>query len=204
MEIIINQYKDLRLRLYNSRYNANIITKIGLSICFACLTGLLAQVRITLPWTPVPITGQTFAVLLSGIALGRWGAISQLIYILIGLVGAPWFSGGKAGIAAVFGPTGGYLIGFIFASYFIGYLLDEYSKFRKIYMLIIIMLIANFAFIYGCGLVVLNMWLAMVKGSPVEFYTLLSMGMIPYVTGDIIKAVLAAISAYALIPENDS
>lgn len=203
METIISQYKDLRLRLYNSRYNATLMTKIGLSISLACLTGVLAQVRITLPWTPVPITGQTFAVLFSGIVLGRWGAMSQLIYILAGLIGVPWFSGGKAGVTAVLGPTGGYLIGFIFASYFIGYMLDEFSKSRKIYMMIIIMLIANFVLIYGCGLVVLDIWLTAVEGSSSGFYTLLSMGMFPYVTGDIIKAAAAAIIAYALIPKDE-
>jgi len=75
----------------------------------ACLTGILAQARIYLPWTPVPITGQTIAVILAGILLGKcWGSISMAIYGIMGIAGIPWLSGATSG----WGPTSGYLLGF--------------------------------------------------------------------------------------------
>jgi len=87
----------------------------------ACVTGLLAQIKISLPWTPVPITGQTFAVLLTGVLLGRWwGGISQVIYVVMGVVGIPWFAGLSGGYSALIGPSGGYIIGFILAALFLG------------------------------------------------------------------------------------
>ena len=83
----------------------------------------MAQVRIPLPFTPVPITGQTFAVLLVGAVLGsRRGAASLLLYLMQGLVGLPFFAGGTSGLAILLGPTGGYLVGFIVAAYLVGLL----------------------------------------------------------------------------------
>ncbi len=64
----------------------------------ACITGVLAQIVIPLPWTPVPVTGQTLAVLFAGIVLGRyWGGISMALYLAIGLLGVPWFTGMTGG-----------------------------------------------------------------------------------------------------------
>ena len=86
---------------------------VGGSLCVAGM----AQVRIPLPFTPIPITGQTFAVLLVGVALGsRRGAASLALYLLMGLAGLPFFAGGASGMAYVLGPTGGYLVGFIAAA----------------------------------------------------------------------------------------
>ncbi len=87
---------------------------------------LMAQVRIPLPFTPVPITGQTFAVLLIGAALGsERGAASLLVYLAEGAAGLPAFAGGTSGLAVLVGPTGGYLIGFVFAAYIIGRLAES-------------------------------------------------------------------------------
>ena len=65
----------------------NAIAMLFLSLMMSCFTGIMAQIVVYLPWTPVPVTGQTLAVLLAGIVLGKWGAMSQVLYIAIGLAG---------------------------------------------------------------------------------------------------------------------
>ncbi|MCZ6689009.1 MAG: biotin transporter BioY [Planctomycetota bacterium] len=88
---------------------------------FTLLTALGAFVRIPLPFTPVPITLQTFFVLSAGVALGRGpGALSQMLYVLCGLLGAPFFEGGGSGLAHIYGPTGGYLLAFPIAAWTAG------------------------------------------------------------------------------------
>lgn len=85
-----------------------------LAALFAALTAVLAQIQIPLPFTPVPVSGQSFGPMLAGLVLGpRLGFMSQLVYLALGLVGAPVFSGGAAGPGQIVGPTGGYLVGFV-------------------------------------------------------------------------------------------
>ena len=94
-----------------------------LSALGAALTAIGA--RITIPWWPVPATLQVFFVLLSGVALGRrWGAAAQAQYVAAGALGLPIFAGGRAGAAALLGPTGGYIVGFIAAAYVTGWLTE--------------------------------------------------------------------------------
>ena len=93
--------------------HSNALTDTVLVIVASLLTAAAAQVEIRLPWTPVPITGQTFAVLLSGTVLGaRRAFLAQCLYLLEGALGLPFFAGGAAGVAKLIGPTGGYLAAF--------------------------------------------------------------------------------------------
>lgn len=97
-----------------------------LAALFAALIGVLAQITIPLPL--VPITGQTLAIGLAATILGaRLGTISVLLYIMVGAVGIPVYAEMKAGISVLFGPTGGYLIGFIPSAFFIGWFLEKTS-----------------------------------------------------------------------------
>lgn len=101
------------------------VVTAALVVGFALLTALSAQIVIPLPFTPVPITGQTFAVLLSGAALGAGaGAASQGLYVLLGAVGLPFYAGGASGWTVVTGATGGYLVGFIVAAWVVGVLAE--------------------------------------------------------------------------------
>ena len=180
------------------RFALSIPKKLVLAIGIACLTGLLAQVRIALPWSPIPITGQTFAVLLAGVMLGRWwGGASMAIYGGLGFAGVPWFTGWASGLGA----TGGYVIGFILAALFLGHFTDKYIKSRRFFSMLGLMSFASLFLVYIPGLVWLSLWLNFVKGSPVSFMTLLTMGAVPFIAGDITKVVAAALVAKGVTPK---
>lgn len=191
----INQTK---YDVFRWRYELTIPKKLALAFGIACLTGLLAQVRFMIPWSPVPITGQTFAVLLAGVLLGRWwGGASLAIYVGLGVAGVPWFSGGASGLGA----TGGYIIGFILAALFLGYITDKYIKSRNFLSMLGLMLFANFILIYVPGVLWLGLWLNVVRGASTTFIALLGIGAAPFIVGDIIKAVAAAAVAKGITPK---
>jgi biotin transport system substrate-specific component len=146
------------------------------------LVGLAAQISIRLPFSPVPVTGQTLAVLLTGALLGsRRGTLSLIAYLLEGLIGLPVFAAGGSGPAYIMGPTGGYLVGFIAAAYVIGRL-AEHGWDRQVISTSLAMLIGN-AIIYSFGL----SWLSIYVGKQAA-----ALGLLPFVLGDVIKLALAA------------
>jgi biotin transport system substrate-specific component len=172
--------------------------KIVFAIGIAFLTGLSAHFKVPLPWTPVPITLQTFFVLLAGVLLGRnWGGVSQIVYVGVGMLGVRWFAGGS-----IFGPTGGYLIGFILAAFFLGFAIDKYLHSRKFFSILSLMFFACFFLIYIPGLIQLGFYLYLIKGSFPGLTTLLTMGFFPFVPGDLIKITLAAAFATAILPKD--
>jgi biotin transport system substrate-specific component len=151
----------------------------------ALFVAALAQIEIPLPFTPVPITGQTFGVLLVGAALGsKRGAASLTSYLGLGAMGLPFFAGGANGLNILIGATGGYLIGFVIAAYIIG-LLAERGLERNVRTSIIPFLIGS-VIIYICGVA----WLAVVLGS---LSKALAAGFIPFLIGDAIKLIAAAL-----------
>ena len=188
-----------RLDVFQWRYELSIPKKLALALGVAVLTGLLAQARFYLPWSPVPLTGQTFGALLAGVILGTWwGGVSMALYAGLGAAGLPWFQGWGSGYPYLTGPTGGYIVGFILAALFLGYVTDRYSKARSFPVMLGLMLFASFTLIYGPGLLQLNLWLVNVKGQAVTFGQLLTMGAIPFLAGDAVKAVTAAVLARAI------
>jgi biotin transport system substrate-specific component len=204
MEITMyaDKYKHARYTFFKWRYELEMYHKVILALSFTCLTGLLAQVRFYLPGSPVPLTGQTFAVLLSAVVLGKWwGGISQSIYVGVGLAGVPWFAGMNGGLAYFMGPTGGYLIGFILAAFFLGYCIDSYVKSRKYWTMLALMLFANFVIVFGLGLLQLYGWIALTTGTTVDLWGLLMMGLIPFLIGDTIKIAIVAGIASSISPK---
>ncbi len=197
VEINLDKYKTLRYSFFKWRYELNFVYKISLALFFACFTGLLAQIRFYLPGTPVPVTGQVFGVFLAGILLGTWGGVSQLIYFGIGVAGIPWFAGYNSGFAYITGPTGGYIIGFIMAAFFIGYIIDRYIRFRKLYPMIALMLFSTFVLIYIPGLIQFYIW----SGTSLGLGELFIMCVFPFIAADFIKAVIAALIATSIIPK---
>ena len=166
-------------------------------LCFSmsCFTGLAAQIRVPLPFTPVPITGQVFAVLLSGVLLGRrYGALTQMLYVGLGAAGIPWFSNWGAGLAVLGGPTGGFLVGFIPAAALIGYFTERRIAFRKISRQTLLMMV-GVGIIYLCGAI--HFSLVMRTG----LRATLSMTVLPFVLVDLAKALLVAGITSALLPK---
>lgn len=161
------------------------LVNVGLVVLGSWLLVALAQVRVYLPITPVPITGQTFGVLLIAAVLGaRLGTATVGLYIIQGLLGLPFFAGGNAGLAALMGPTGGYLAGFLLAAYTVGSLAER--GFDRSLFTAIPAFIAGTAVIYLFGAWQLSAFVGMDKA--------LAAGVLPFVVGDIIKAVLAGLA----------
>lgn len=151
----------------------------------SALVALLAQVVIPLPFSPVPLTGQTFAVLLVGMLLGSArGSLAVLVYLMEGAAGLPVFSGGGAGLVRLAGPTGGYLVGFLFAAFVVGFLAKRGWD-RSVWRAGLAMLVGN-ALIYAVGLP----WLSHFVGTQ----RVLLLGLYPFVVGDCVKLVLAALA----------
>ena len=151
----------------------------------SALIALAAQVAIPLPGSPVPVTGQTFAVLLVAAALGpRFGPASVALYVVEGLIGLPVFAGGTSGPARIAGPTGGYLAGFVLAAYVVG-LLAELGWDRRIWTCVLAML-AGEVVIYAFGLAALSRF-PLPNG-------VLEAGLLPFLIGDAYKVALAAIA----------
>jgi len=193
----IDKFKLARYNFFKWRFELELVHKLLLAILFACITGLLAQLRVYVPNSPVPITGQVFGVFLTGVLLGKWGGVSQGIYTGFGLMGMPWFAGFNSGFSYIFGPTGGYLIGFILAAFFIGYFTDKYIKSRGFFSMFALMIFATFILIYIPGIIVLYFWMGMSIG----ILQLLMIGVIPYIAVDIIKAIITASIAKGITPK---
>lgn len=151
---------------------------------FIILTALGAFVRVPLPFTPVPVTLQTFFVLLSGAFLGRkMGAFAQIGYIFLGLSGLPIFTSAGSGLLYIFGPTGGYLFGFIIAAFFTGRLIGCCKTgFLPVFA---VFCLADFILL-SCGVI----WLKFLFGYSLA--KLLAIGFAPFVFGDLLKASAAA------------
>lgn len=197
VNMYIEKYKNARYNFFRWRYELNLVYKISLALTFALMTGILAQVRFYLPGTPVPVTGQVFGVILAGVMLGRWGGVSQCMYLGIGAMGMPWFAGFNSGFAYLAGPTGGYLIGFILAAFFIGYMVDRYVKSRNFFGMLGLMMFSTFVLIYIPGLIQLYMWM----DASVNFVELLTMAVLPFIAADLIKSVIAAGIATGITPK---
>ncbi len=152
----------------------------------AGLTAIAAQWRIILPFTPVPITGQTFAVLLTGAALGwKLGAAGQLLYVAVGVLGAPIFADGLGGVEVIQGATGGYLVGFIFAAGLVGWMAAHRQD--RTFATMFTAFIAGTALIYAFGVIGLMMATGWPLGEAVE------KGVVPFLLGDLIKATAAGL-----------
>ena len=155
---------------------------------FAALTAIGAWIQI--PVAPVPFTFQVLFVLLAGVMLGAWyGALSQIVYVLLGVIGLPVFAGGTSGLGVLFGPTGGYIFGFILAAFLIGKVNDvlEHN-----FLIEFVSMVTGIMIIYLLGMaqlaVVANLSLA-------EAFI---GGALPFIGFDLVKAVIAAVIAQRL------
>lgn len=166
----------------NTKLSTKQLTTIGVMTAVTCILGPLA---IPLSFSPVPISLTNLAIYISIYVLGtKSGTISYIVYLLLGLVGLPIFSNFTGGLAKLAGPTGGYLIGFIFLAIVGGIFVDHFQG--KIYMHAIGLVIGT-AICYLFG----TLWLAFQAHLTIE--AALWAGVIPYIPGDIAKVVIALI-----------
>ncbi len=157
---------------------------IAIVISASLLIGVSAQFSINLPFSPVPITGQTLVILLAGVLLGKnRGAAAVGLYLAEGAVGFPVFAGGKSGFVTLLGPTGGYLFGFLAAAYVVG-ILCELRYDRSLIYTGTSLIVGNLI-IYIFGL----FWLVRFVG---EFQAL-QLGLFPFLVGDVLKLLIGVI-----------
>ncbi|MBV9790147.1 MAG: biotin transporter BioY [Chloroflexi bacterium] len=163
------------------------LTDALLIALFSGFVALTAQIEIRLPFTPVPITGQTLGVLLAGAALGsRRGALALVLYLIEGAIGLPVFAGGAAGFARILGPTGGYLLALPLAAGIVGSLAERGWD-RRLPLAALAMIIGNLV-IYLLGV----SWLGLYKGI-LGNVSMLWAGVYPFLPGDLLKIAIAAV-----------
>lgn len=188
---VINKYKYSGHIIFDWLDGLSLLGRLGLAFVFACLTGLMAQIRIPLPFTPVPVTGQVLAVLLSGIFLGGYfGCLSQIFYLSLGTLGLPWFTSANG----LMGITGGYLIGFVPASFMIGWLTRKFNFIRRFHFQLLLMFI-GVIIIYVFGSV---QFALLMKTS---FAQTMKLAVFPFIPADLMKAAIAACISASLIPK---
>ena len=164
--------------LQSERTISSKATNIIVILLASWLIGVSAQFSIVLPFSPVPITGQTIIILLIGVLLGKArGTAAVGLYILQGAAGLPVFAGGKSGLLTLVGPTGGYLVGFLVAVYVVG-ILSELRHNNSVIYTVLSLIIGNII-IYAFGLI----WLVRFVGEAQA----LSLGFFPFLVGDILK-----------------
>jgi biotin transporter BioY len=157
-------------------------------VSYALVIGLSAQFRVPLVFSPVPITAQTLTVLLAGGLLGpKRGGLAALTYLILGTLGWLPFAGGN-----LYGPTGGYLVGFVATAYFVGSM--NAKGWTKHWWSTLLVLVAGNGLIYIFGL----FWLSFYVGSDSVF----ALGLYPFVIGDLIK-IVCALGMWGIFHRND-
>ena len=162
---------------------------------FTSLTAVGAFISV--PLGPIPVTLQTIFVVLSGLILGaRLGALSQITYIILGLIGLPIFSGGTCGLTSIVSPTFGFLLGFILAAFVIGKITQK----NKSLINIIYSVFIGSLIIYVIGIPYFYFIFTNYLGKSINFYQALKFACLPFIPGDIIKAIISITLAKQLIP----
>lgn len=186
MDLSTSALENRKPQVLGDYVDGSILRNAALVVGYAAFIGLFAQISVHLSFTPVPLTGQTFAVLIGAASLGwaRAGA-GSLLYALAGAAGVPWFAGGTGGVQLVSSPSFGYIVGFIVCSVAVG-MLAKAGLDRKFVGTAVIMVLGN-AVIYAFGVT----WLA--SSVHVSLATAVSLGMTPFLIGDLIKLAIAAV-----------
>ena len=168
--------------------------QLTLTAVMAAVICVLGPISMAIPVSPVPMSLGSMAVYLAVTVLGmKLGTLSCLIYLLLGLVGLPVFAGGSAGAAKLFGPTGGYLIGYLFLALIAGAFVGRFAenKWKNIAFAALGMILGTIV-LYALG----TAWLAYSAG--MDFQAALWAGVIPFIPGDLVKMVIAVLLGSAV------
>ena len=171
----------------NKRIETKQLAVIGLMTAVICILGPLS---LPLPFSPVPISFANLAILLALYVLGfKRGMVSLFLYLLIGLVGVPVYSSFSSGAGKLLGPTGGYLIGYIFMALIAGFFIDKF--FKKWYLCFLGMILGTLVlYIFG------TLWLSHQAG--LTFSAALAAGVLPFIPGDLAKIVISLLAGPAI------
>lgn len=176
------------------------VQKLLFAALGALATAYVAQIKFFLPWTPVPLTMQTLIVVLAGLLLGRrWGLVSQMIYVGYGISGLPLFAGMQGGLSILFGPRGGYLLGFVVTAWILGFVSE---RLRRFWSLLLVAAIVYVICVYGFGACGLGIWLYAVRGMMPSLIEVFTMGVFPFLIGDAIKIIIAVGIARIVLPQD--
>jgi len=164
------------------------LRKMVFASLFAALTAAGAYIQVPIPFSPVPATLQVFFVLLAGSMLkSKWGSMSMVVYTLLGIAGLPVFAGGSSGIGVLLGPTGGYIFGFILAAFLMGKLAERAERAGKSGLAVnALNMIMGIMVIYTLGVSQLMLVAEVGAG------TAITLGVIPFIPGEIVKTAVAA------------
>tara|TARA_B100000427_G_C15508198_1_gene594954 strand:- start:202 stop:774 length:573 start_codon:yes stop_codon:yes gene_type:complete len=174
--ILFNSFNSLSL-------DSNLIDALMILIGSLSI-GILAQISIPIPFSPVPITGQTIGVVLVGSLLGsRRGTLCIVLYLMEGSLGLPVFANMKAGAHVLFGPTGGYLWGFIIAAFLMGYFKEKQFIYNPFNCFVACFVATSIILLVGA------FYLSFIIG---DMKKGLAMGLYPFLFGDIIKSFICA------------
>lgn len=176
------------------------IKQMALVSLFTALTAVGAFISI--PIGPVPITLQTLFVLLGGVLLGsKLGALSQVVYIILGLIGIPIFSGFSGGIQTILKPSFGFLLGFIFAAYVVGKIVNSNSQLKTTnFKTIIVATTIGTLVVYLIGLPYMYFILNNVMNMSLTFTEVVKMGVLLFIPGDLLKILIASLVGAKLLP----
>jgi len=195
----IENYNLKLKKIYDALNELSITGKIALSLVMALSIGMLAQVRIHLPWTPVPMVMTQVGIISYAAVMGRrWGIIPTALYVALGIAGIPWFSNSGSGFSYLMGPTGGYIIGYLLSALFVSHLCNPSNNKRTLISIAAIVFISQFIVIYVPGLLQLNYWLQSVKSQHVSLQSVLMMGFYPFIVVDILKSIIGIMIIYAI------
>lgn len=165
----------------------NEITKIGLMVALLCIT---AYISFPIPFTPILITAQTIVINLIALTLSPKASVTTVItFFLIGIIGIPVYSGGRAGISTLVGPSGGYFLGFLVSVFVVSYIRGKEISLKK-YLLLTIVVATPIIYFFGA------LWMSYYSGG--TFMETLTASVLPFIPGDIIKAVMASLVAVRL------
>lgn len=184
-----------------SALSTALLRGVGI-LFFVLFTALGAQVYIPLPPFGVPFTLQTLAVILAALSLGpRWGSASMILYVFVGALGVPLFSGGSAGIGTILGQTGGYIAGFLVCQPVVGAIVRRRDGTPRGWGGLILATLAGHAIIFALGVP----WLWYVRNSdsgldPLTFAQAAKGGVLPYLPGMVVKAALAVVIGRLALP----
>ncbi|MDR1685232.1 MAG: biotin transporter BioY [Desulfovibrio sp.] len=180
-----------RRSFYEVRDGLTPLGRLCLMFAAAAGIGLCSRITVPLPFTPVPLSLQTFGVAVAAVSMGRgWGAASAAVYVACVALGVPWTVSGAAGPAVFAGPTGGYLLGFVLAGAALNFFTADPAR-RGLFSLWAAVLVCDVVFVLTPG----TLWMRYLlesAGQPLSLMEAAGKGFFPFIAADIVKAGLAA------------